>query len=227
MIISFFRPARPVKAIAFSLLLAVPLIALSAQSGYGSKPQGTMSGPAAMQSAAPAGQIALEGVIVSIEGSTLVLAESKGGASRVLVQADSLILGRKASTFDSIVSGEAMGVTATRGPDGSLAATAINVFTPQLWQRVRKGQWDMGTPDQVMTNAQVDKLVDKVEGRTLYLKYEMLSAAISVPVDAVIRRSVELKFADLKPGMKVSVRLAPSTNGSLRAAMVSFDAPAG
>jgi hypothetical protein len=216
-----------VRKIAFGFLLAAPLLLLAAQSGYGSKPQGSMSGPAAMQAAAPAAQIALEGAIVSIEGSTLVLAGTNGATSRVLVQADSLILGRKAATLDSIASGEAMGVTATRGSDGSLTATAINVFTPQLWQRVRKGQWDMATPGLVMTNAEVDRLVDKVEGRTLYLKYEMLSAAISVPVGAVIRRSVSLKFADLKPGMKVSVRLAPSTDGSLRAAMVSFDAPAG
>ena len=78
-----------------------------------------------------------------------------------------------------------------------------------------------------MTNAEVDRLVDKVEGRTLYLKYEMLSAAISVPVSAVIRRSVVEKLSDLKTGMKVSVRLAPSTKGSLSAAMISFDAPAG
>jgi hypothetical protein len=218
--------ANPARKIAFGFLFATQLMLLSAQSGNGSKPQGTMSGPAAMQSATVA-QSALEGVIVSIEGSTLVLSGTDGTTSRVLVQADSLILGRKAATLDSIVRGEAMGVTATRGSDGSLTATAVNVFTPQLWQRVRKGQWDMATPGQVMTNAQVERLVDRVEGRTIYLKYEMLSAAIAVPVGAIIRRSVERKLADLKPGMKVSVRLAASADGSLRAAMVSFDAPTG
>ena len=216
-----------VRKTTFVVLLAAPLLLLAAQAGSGSKPQGTMSGPTAMQSAAPAAQAALEGTIVSIEGSTLVLAGTNGTTSRVLVQGDSLILGRKAATLDSITSGEAMGVTATRGPDGSLTATAINVFTPELWQRVRKGQWDMATPGQVMTNAEVDRLVDKIEGRTLYLKYEMLSAAISVPASAVIRRSVVEKLTDLKTGMKVSVRLAPSTKGSLSAAMISFDAPAG
>ena len=216
-----------IRKTTFVVLLAAPLLLLAAQTGYGSKPAGTMSGPTAMQSAAPATQAALEGTIVSIEGATLVLVGTDGTTSRVLVKDDSLVLGRKAATLDSITSGEAMGVTATRGPDGSLTATAINVFTPELWQRVRKGQWDMATPGQVMTNAKVDRLVDKVEGRTLYLKYEMLSAAISVPSSAVIRRSGVEQLSDLKTGMKVSVRLAPSTKGSLSAAMISFDAPAG
>jgi hypothetical protein len=72
----------------------------------------------------------------------------------------------------------------------------------------------------------VDRVVDKVEGRTLYLKYDMLSAAISVPEGAEIRRMQPLKLSDLKPGMKVSVRLAASKDSGLRAAMVSLDASA-
>jgi hypothetical protein len=78
-----------------------------------------------------------------------------------------------------------------------------------------------------MTNAEVDRVVDKVEGRTIYLKYEMLSAAILVPAGADIRRMVSLRLSDLKAGLKVSVRLASSSDGSLRAAVVSAELPAG
>ena len=109
------------RLIFFAVLLAAPLLALSAQ-------------------AAPS---PVDGVVASIEGSTLMLTGANGGTSRVLIQPDALILGRKPSTLATIKPGEAMGVTATRGSDGSLTATVINVFTPELWNRVRKGQWDM------------------------------------------------------------------------------------
>ena len=204
------QPTRLVKSILSILLFSIPLLALSAQ---------------AMMQAAPAAQSGINGTIVSIEGATLVLAEPNGDSSRVILQSDTPIFGREAATFESIQPGEAMGVTATRGDDGSLTATVINVFTPQIWQNVRKGQWDMGSPGLVMTNAQVDRVANKGEGRTLYMKYDMLTAAIAVPMDAQVRRMVALKLADLKPGMKVSVRLAPGSGADLRAAMISLDLP--
>jgi hypothetical protein len=117
-------------------------------------------------------------------------------------------------------------VAADRAGDGSLTATAINVFPPELWRRARKGQFPMAS-GQVMTNAEVDRVADRVDGRTIYLKYEMLSVAIAVPAGAAIRRSFPLKLADLRPGMRVSVRLAPSTDGGLRASTISLDLPAG
>jgi len=116
--------------------------------------------------------------------------------------------------------GDAMGVAATREQDGSLTATVINVFSPELWKKVRKGQWPMAS-GQVMTNAQVDHIAKKVEGRTLFLHYEMLDAAIQVPPSAEIRRSVTRELADLRVGARVSVRLA--AQGSDRAAMISLD----
>jgi hypothetical protein len=221
---AFDRPARLAKALLLDILLAVPLLTLSAQSG-GTQPQGTMSGPA--PAAATAGQAPIAGIIASIEGSTLVLARPDGSSSRILLQSDTVILKREPATIDSIKPGEALGVAATPGADGSLTATVINIFTPELWRLpgTRKGQfpWPHG---QLMTNAEVDRVVDKVEGRTIYLKYEMLSAAISVPAGADIRRMIPLRLSDLKAGLKVSVRLASSSDGSLRAAVVSAELPA-
>jgi len=220
----FDRPARLAKALLLDILLAVPLLMLSAQNG-GTQPQGTMSGPA--PAAAPAGPAPIEGTIASIEGSTLVLARPDGSSSRILLQSDTVILKRVPATIDSIKPGEALGVATTSGADGSLTATVINIFTPELWRLpgTRKGQfpWPHG---QLMTNEEVDRVVDKVDGRTIYLKYQMLSAAILVPAGADIRRMVPLRLSDLKVGLKVSVRLASSPDGSLRAAVVSAELPA-
>ncbi len=212
------QPGRLAKAIFLDLLLAVPLLTLSAQAGSMMKAQGTMSGSSAMSAAGPA---PITGTIVSIEGSTLVLAVPDGTSPRVVLQPDTAIFGRQPSALDSIMPGEAMGVTATRADDGSLTATIINVFTPGVWEKVRKGQWDMGPPGLVMTNAQVDKIANKVEGRTLYMKYQMLTAAIAVPLSAQVWRMVPLKLSDLKTGMKVTVRFA--AEAGMRVAMVSTD----
>jgi len=43
---------------------------------------------------------------------------------------DTLIIGRTNATLASILPGEALGVAADRGSDGSLTATAINIFLP-------------------------------------------------------------------------------------------------
>ena len=200
---------------AFSgLLFAAAVMTLPAQSMMKASP------PAA----AAAGQAAVAGSIERIVGATIFVAGGDGAVTSVGIGADTLILGRKAATLDSIKVGEALGVAATKAGDDSLTATAINVFPPELWQRARKGQFPMAD-GQVMTNAQVDRLGAGVQGRTLYLKYEMLTAAIAVPPSAEIRRSVALRLSDLKPGEKVMVRGSAAPGGSLAASSVSVDLP--
>ena len=167
-----------------------------------------------------------EGVIRSVSGSTLVLALDSGQSLTVELQADALVLGRHVDTLDSIKPGEALGVAATKGDDGSLTATAINIFSPELWQRVRRGQFPMPS-GQVMTNAELDKVVDHKEGRTIYLKFDMLTAAIVVPPGTDIHRTVSLKISDLAVGMRVSVRGRRTDSGTLEAANLSVDLPPG
>ena len=222
--IASLRSTQSAKTILFYALLVLPLLSLAAQAGGDAKPQGAMSGPAAM--AAPSGQNMLEGTIVSIEGPILVIAGSGGESSRVDIQSDTVVLKREAASLDSIKPGEALGVAAIKGDDGSLTATAINVFSPEVWKVVRKGQWPMAS-GQIMTNAEVEKVGDRVEGRTLYLKYEMLDAAIAVPMSADIKRLVTLDRSELQVGMKVSLRLAPTDDGSLRAAMITLVSSSG
>jgi hypothetical protein len=210
------------KAAFFAALYMASVAVLSAQSMMKSSPP--QAAPPAAQPATPASQVSVAGTIRSMSGSTIFVAASEGGVTAVEVGSGTLILGRKAASLDSIQPGEALGVAATRADDGSLTATDINIFTPQLWQIVRKGQFPMAN-GQVMTNAQVDKLGAGVEGKTLYLKYEMLTAAVAVPDGAEIRRSVALKLSDLKPGQKVMVRGSAVPGGALTAALISFDLP--
>jgi hypothetical protein len=199
------------KALTVALLDAAAGAALSAQAMTKAAPQ-----------AQPSAQASVSGTIASISGGILFVSQSGGAATSVAIGKDTLILGRKSATLDSIKAGEAMGVTSAQAADGSQTATAINVFPPELWQRVRKGQWKMDN-GLYMTNAQVDRSSAGVQGRVLYMKYEMLTAAIAVPDSAEIRRSVALSLADLKPGMAVMARGAAGDDGVLAASLVSFD----
>jgi hypothetical protein len=193
------------KALTFALLYAAAGAALSAQAGD---------------------QVSVSGSIASISGGTLFVTSSGGTATSVAIGKDTLILGRKSAALDSIKPGEAMGVTSAQAADGTQTATAINVFPPELWQRVRKGQWKMDN-GLYMTNAQVERSSAGVQGRVLYMKYEMLTAAITVPNSAEIRRSVILSLADLKPGMTVTVRGLAGADGLLTASMLFFELKGG
>jgi len=184
-------------------------------------PAGTMqsSGQAAMTA-----QTQLTGSLASIDGNTAFLTLSDGSAQSVAIGPSTLVLERMPATLDSIMSGDALGVAATKNDDGSLTATAINVFAPQLWEIVRKGQFPMAN-GQVMTNEQVDRIGGGVQGHTLYLKYEMLTAAIDVPDSATVHRSVVASLGDLAPGMQVMVRGSVGSDGMFDASLLSFDKP--
>ena len=224
--------AEAFKKIIMATMFAALVMGVSAQSysmkgkSYGSG-AGNATQPAAGSSSGQAMMSAptlLTGSIASINGATIFVTLGDGRTIAAALGASTEILERAQATLESIKPGDALGVAATKSGDGTLTATAINVFAPQVWQRVRKGQFPMSN-GQVMTNAQVERLGDRVEGRTLYLKYDMLSVAILVPATATIRRSLVVGPADLAPGMAVTLRGASGSDGIFSASLVSFDAP--
>ena len=180
---------------------------------------------AAVAAAAPAtpapAMMSLAGTITSVNAGTLVL-DMGGNKSTVAVTPDTLVLSRQAATYADIKPGEAMGVAAKKEADGSLTATSINIFSPELWKVAQKGQWPM-TTGEIMTNAVVtDAMVSAMNAGTISLVYQDVSAKIAVPATADIHRLVTVPESDLKPGMRVSVR-ATTSNGTLAASSVSFD----
>jgi hypothetical protein len=197
------RPGRPVFALLGSLAFFV----------------------AAGVGAAPAAQpVSLDGTITMVGSTSFSVSSTSGGGKLVTIAGDTLILDRQTATMEDLKPGMPMGVAARRGPDGSLTATSINVFSPELWSKVRKGQWPMESGE-VMTNAVVtNAAAQTVDGRTLTMSYEDVSATILVPPGVDIHRILTVRPADLKSGMHVTVRGLPDANGGVTASIVSFDA---
>jgi hypothetical protein len=175
--------------------------------------------------AAPGDRVTVaDSTIAAVNGSNVTIASPDGSQKVAKVQPDTLILSRETGTLGAIKPGDALAVTAKRGADGSLTAVSINIFPPGLWSRVRKGQWTMESGD-IMTNAVVAHTVERIEGRTLYMKLDQGTGAISVPTATEIHRLTTIRLGDLKPGMRVTVRGVADPDGTIKALSITFDRP--
>jgi hypothetical protein len=185
----------------------------------------TMWSGAMSAGAAPADQVTVvNGTIAAMNGSSLTIAPASGAEKVVKIEPETFILSRETATLSTIKPGDAMAVAAKRGADGSLTAISINIIAPEFWGRARKGQFPMESGD-VMTNAVVMQIADRVEGRTLYLKYNDGAAAIIVPAATEIHRVTVVRLGDLKPGMRVTVRGVGNPDGTIKASTITFDRP--
>ena len=175
--------------------------------------------------AAPGDQVTMaDSTIAAVNGSNVMIASPDGSQKVAKVQPNTLILSRETGTLGAIKPGDALAVTAKRGADGSLTAVSINIIAPELWSRARKGQWAMESGD-IMTNAVVAQTVERVEGRTLYMKLDQGTGAISVPTVTEIHRLTPVRLGDLKPGMRVTVRGVADPDGTIKASSITFDRP--
>ena len=195
------RPTDVFAAIAVSVILSVPMAA----------------GAAMAESVTTT-----TGSIAAVKGGSVTIASPDGSRKVVKIQSDTLILRREAATLGAIKPGTPLAVTAKKGAEGSLTAVSINIFSPQLWSRVRKGQWMMDTGN-IMTNALVTQVVERVDGRTLYMKLAQGTGMISVPKSAEIHRLITVRLVDLRPGVKVTIRGIANSDGTIKASSITFD----
>ncbi len=129
--------------------------------------------------AAGTGAGSLDGTIVSIKGNVIVLTLADMTQKTVTLKDGATILDRQPATADQIKAGDALGVAA-KSDNGTLVATSINIFAPQMWDVVRKGQFPM-TTGETMTNALIAQVVANSQGRVLTMKLDMGNATIVVP----------------------------------------------
>jgi len=199
----FYGPLRGARA-----LVVVVLLAVAAAGGF----------------AQAAGPAPLSGTIASVNGSVLTLTLADKSVKDVVLQEKTLILERDVAAVGDIRAGDAMGVAARRS-GAELIATSINIFSPEMWDVVRKGQWQM-TSGETMTNAMVSDYAQGMSGHTLTMKYENGTATITVPDGIPVHRLLSVKPAALAVGLQIVVRGTAGADGALKAASISFEGPA-
>lgn len=166
----------------------------------------------------------IEGTLAAISRDTLAVTLPDGSVKPVKLLPDSLVLGREPATLDSIKPNDAVGVASRRESDGSLTADYINIFSPELWNVVRKGTFPMESGD-LMSNAVVTEYVAGVQGRVLTLKYQGETTAINVPENTRINRLITEKVNDLTKGTHIIVRATVNSEGYIVASSVIYNVP--
>jgi Domain of unknown function (DUF5666) len=164
----------------------------------------------------------VDGTISAVKGDTITLTTADKMQKTISLGPNTLVLMRQVATLDEIKSGDAMGVASRRASDGSLTAISINIFSPELYKVVRKGEFPMQTGD-TMTNALVTKYAKSVQGRMLTMTYAEGTSTITVPESAQIHRLVTVKKPDLAVGLHINVRGTVKPDGTVQAQSVSYD----
>jgi hypothetical protein len=123
--------------------------------------------------------------------------------------------------FTDIHPGDWVGVDSKPGADGAQESVAINVFSPSMTGKVRKGQFTMASGD-LMTNAPVEKITSAGEAGGLVLKNDDAMVGIRIGKQTIVHRLLDAATTDLKSGLSVSVRGKANDDGSLQAASVTI-----
>ena len=147
--------------------------------------------------------------IEKVDGSTLSV-KTRDGEDLKITLAD-----LKPGTF--------VGSGATPGPDGSLVAMEVHIFTEAM-RGTGEGHRPMEGPNQAtMTNANVDTSVAAVEGQVLTLKYKDGEKKLLVTLKTAIVAYAPGDRAELKPGIKIFIAAAQKqADGSLMTTRISY-----
>lgn len=118
--------------------------------------------------------------------------------------------------------GDFLGITSSKGADGTLTAFEVRRFPKPLNPGHRPFD---GRDDQTMTNATVAAVVQGTKGRELTLTYNSSSQKILVPEGASISMLVPGERSQLVPGAIVNLTAAPDADGKLIARRIQVSKP--
>jgi len=170
------------------------LLVLAATAFFAS--QGFAQAPAAVR---------IRGEIVAVDASTLTVQRRGGGGTvKIAFKPDAVVAVKNVALAD-IKPGSYVGIASKPGPGGKLVAMEVLVF-PEAARGTAEGHsdWDLA-PGSTMTNANVDTVVESVDGRTMKLSYKGGSKEVTVPSNAPVVTPAPATAADLIPGKKVVV----------------------
>ena len=160
------------------------------------------------------------GKIAAVEKDALKVTTSAGEVM-VKLPEDVRVTGVEAAKLSDISSGEYVGTTAVKQPDGTLKALEVHIF-PESSRGTGEGHrpWDL-TPGSTMTNANVEKVeqvpVEKTQEQLLTLKYKGGEQKVVVPPGTPIVKAVPGDRSLLKSGTGVFIPSVRGADGTITA----------
>ena len=144
--------------------------------------------------------------IEKVDGSTLSVKTRDGEDLKITLADKPLFVAIVPATLADLKPGTFVGSGATPGPDGSLVAMEVHIFTEAM-RGTGEGHRPMEGPAQAtMTNANVDTSVAAVDGQMLTLKYKDGEKKLLVTPKTAIVAYAPGDRAELKPGIKLHRR---------------------
>ena len=165
--------------------------------------------------------VRVRGVIAAVNGDVVSVKDSGGKNVDVRLGDKTELVFAQPIPLGEIRSGDFLGVTSMKAPDGKLTAYELRRFPKPLNPGHRPFD---GRDDQTMTNATVAAMVESVKGgtrgRELTLTYDGGSQKIVVPENASVSTLVPGTRSQLVPGADVNLTAAPGADGRLTALRV-------
>ncbi len=167
----------------------------------------------------------VRGVIVSLDGNVLTVGAPIGSATtKVTLAPNARVQYIVKASLKDIVAGSYVGSAANLQTDGTLRAIEVHIFPPGQTPGAGSRDYDLG-PASKMTNGNVDTIgttkVDKVDARTITVKYEGGEKSIIVPADTPIVTYAPADMSALVKGARVNILATRNADGSLSAPSVS------
>ncbi|HXE48802.1 MAG TPA: hypothetical protein VN663_10550 [Ramlibacter sp.] len=152
---------------------------------------------------APTG-VRVRGEIVAVDATTLTVQQrSNGGVVKIALKPDQAVGALKKIAVADIKPGSYIGTATKTNPEGQLIAMEVIVL-PESARGSGEGhyEWDLA-PGSMMTNGNVDNVVEGVNGRTLKLSYKGGTKDVTVPEGIPVVVPAPATRADLLVGKKV------------------------
>jgi hypothetical protein len=160
--------------------------------------------------------------IEKVDGSTLSVKTRDGEDLKITLADKPLFVAIVPATLADLKPGSFVGSGAMPGPDGSLVAMEVHIFTEAM-RGTGEGHRPMEGPAQAtMTNANVDTSVAAVDGQMLTLKYKDGEKKLLVTPKTAIVAYAAGDRAELKPGIKIIAVAQKQADGSLQATRISY-----
>lgn len=153
--------------------------------------------------AQPSHPIRVRGEITAVDATTLTVLDRSGTTIKIALKPDQAVASVRKLTLADIKPGSYVGTASKPTPSGELVALEVLVF-PEAARGTAEGHsdWDL-VPGSLMTNANVDALVEQVAGRTMKLSYKGGTKDVSVPEGTPIVTPASATRDDLVVGRKV------------------------
>ena len=154
----------------------------------------------------------IRGTITTFEGNLLSVKSRDGRDLVIELGEKASVAAAKAITLADLKQGAYVGATTLKRTDGTLVALEVHTLPPTV--KPGHGPWDL-EPGSMMTNANIESVVQSVGGHELTLSYKGGSQTILVPPGTPIVTTVAADRSLLKPGEYVWLNANVGDDGKL------------